>query len=345
MAAVLVFCFGLAAYLEPSFQAWPGSRTQSGDLLRTLLGDSRRIFANHFFIKADAYFHSGYYPTVFDNRQAFQTPHMAEDAGAVAGHNQGDEKGFLGKPRDWNDAFSRQFFPSVHAHLDEGGAQGRKSGSGDLGESSDVREILPWLRLSAELDPNSIRTYTVTAYWLRERLGRIAEAEQFLRDGLRANPGSYEILFELGRAFAENHKDLARARNLWEAALRNWLARESTKQDVDRFPLIQIVSHLAVLEEDQGNLAKALSYLQLWKASSPFPQEIQKRIEELRQRLGSAANQDAAQPSKPNPQNPPPRNWRSRGSHPAPQPCPAHWTGSDLPFVRVSALEGVPRFV
>src|SRR5437667_4857091 len=69
---------------------------------------------------------------------------------------------------------------------------------GDLGESSDVREILPWLRLSAELDPNSVRTYTVAAYWLRERMGKVAEAEQFLREGLRANPGSYAILFELG---------------------------------------------------------------------------------------------------------------------------------------------------
>ncbi len=212
---------------------------------------------------------------------------MAEDAGAVAGHNEGDDKGFLGKPRDWIDAFSRQFFPAVHTHLDEGGAQGRKGGSDDLGKSSDVREILPWLRLSAELDPNSIRTYTVTAYWLRERLGKIAESEHFLREGLRANPGSYEILFELGRVFAENHKDLARARKLWEAALRNWLAQESAKTEADKFPLIQIVSHLAVLEEAQGNLAKALTYLQLWKTCSPYPGEVQKRIDEIRLKLAS----------------------------------------------------------
>jgi len=248
------------------------------------------MFANHFFVKADAYFHSGYYPTVFDDRQAFQTPHMAEDAGAVAGHNQGDESAFLGKPRDWIDAFSRQFFPSVHTHLDEGGAQGRKGPSGDLGESSDVREILPWLRLSAELDPNSVRTYTVTAYWLRERMGKVAEAEQFLREGLRANPGSYEILFELGRVFAENHKDLVRARNLWELALRNWVSQESQKSDPDKFLLMQITSHLSALEEEQGNLAKTLNYLQLWKSCSPFPQEIQKRIDAIRLKLSPSLN-------------------------------------------------------
>src|SRR6266446_1316608 len=155
MVALLVLCFGLAAFLDTWFQSWEGNRSNSGNLLSVLFGDGRRMFANHFFVKADAYFHSGFYPTVYDNREAFQTPHMAEDSGAVGGHNQGDEIGFLGKPRDWIDAFSRQFFPSVHTHLDQGGAQGHAAAGTDLGESSDVREILPWLRLSAELDPNN----------------------------------------------------------------------------------------------------------------------------------------------------------------------------------------------
>src|SRR6266436_8743301 len=183
LCALFVLCFGLAAGLDTWFQSWQGNRTKSSDVLSTLLGDGRKMFARHFFVKADAYFHSGYYPTVFDNREAFQTPHMAEDAGAVNGRNQGDENSFLGKPRDWIDAFSRQFFPSVHTHLDEGGPRPHSATSGDLGDNSEVREILPWLRLSAELDPNSIRTYTVSAYWLRQRMGKVAEAEQLLREG------------------------------------------------------------------------------------------------------------------------------------------------------------------
>jgi tetratricopeptide (TPR) repeat protein len=283
--ALLVFCFGTAARLELWFQAWEGNRAQSGNLLSILLGDSRRVFANHFFVKADAYFHSGYYPTVFDNRQAFATPHMAEDTGTVSGNNQGDENSFLGKPRDWIDAFSRKFYPSVHTHLDEGGANGRSPSAGDLGSNSEVREILPWLRLSAELDPNSVRTYTVTAYWLRERMGKADEAERFLREGLRENPGSHEILYELGRVFSENHHDPARARGLWELALRHWQKTESTKEEPDKFILNQIISHLAVLEQEQGHYAEALGYLQTWKKSSPAPDEIQKRIDEVRKKL------------------------------------------------------------
>jgi len=285
---LFVLAFGLAAYLEPRYQAWQGNRGQDATVLSTLLGDGRKMFANHFFVKADSYFHSGFYPTIFDNREAFQTPHMAEDSGTVGGHNQGDEIGFLGKPRDWIDAFSRQFFPSVHTHLDEGGAQGHTAASGDLGDSSQVREILPWLQLSAELDPNSIQTYTVTAYWLRQRMGKVAEAEAFLRDGLRANPGSYEILFELGRAYAENHHDPARARNLWEAALRHWKTQEANHQEPDKFLFIQITGALALLEEKEGNYPQALACLELWKTRSLNPEQVQQRIQELREKMRSA---------------------------------------------------------
>src|SRR5260221_640921 len=285
MVALLVLCFGLAAFLDTWSQSWEGNRSNSGNLLGVLLGDGRRMFANHFFVKADAYFHSGFYPTIFDNREAFQTPHMAEDAGAVRGENKGDEAGFLGKPRDWIDGFSRQFFPSTHTHLDEGGAQGHTASAGDLGDNSEVREILPWLQLSAQLDPNTIRSYTVGAYWLRERMGKTAEAERFLREGLRENPGSYEILYELGRVFDENHHDTARARNLWEPALRNWQIVEPPKKEPDVFLFLEIVSHLAGLEEKEGNYRQALAYMELWQQRSPFQDQVQERIVEVRKKL------------------------------------------------------------
>ena len=142
LLALLVSCFGLAAHLQPQFQVWRGSRA-SGDIFNVVLGDSRRMFAQSFYVKADAYYHSGYYPTMFDNKTAFQTAHMAADTGAVNDKNHGDEHGFLGPTRDWIDAFGRHFFPDRHTHLDEGGADD------DLGGSDNVREILPWLKLSA----------------------------------------------------------------------------------------------------------------------------------------------------------------------------------------------------
>ena len=301
-AIVILFLASLALVtsLEPWFQSWQGNRAQSADLLAVLLGDARRAFANHFFIKADAYFHSGYYPSIFDNRAAFQTPHMAADAGALEEKNTGEEDDFLGPPRDWIDAFGRKFKPATHTHLDQGGAQTDASSHKEieLGESQDVREILPWLRASAALDPQKVEIYTTTAYWLRQRIGKTTEAEAFLRDGLRANPDSHEILFELGRIADEHRKDPARARNLWELALAKWQKFELQKKDPDTFSLLQIASHLALLAERESRWDECLHFLGLWKAASPKPDEIEKRITEVRQKIPAANH---AKPPAPNP--------------------------------------------
>src|SRR6185503_575533 len=164
--------FSLTTFLEPWFQSWAGNRAKSANLLTVALGDSRRLFAKHFYVKADAYFHSGYYPTIYDTRPKANQMHMASVAGAAQGHEE-EEADFLGKPRDWIDAFSRHFFPSVHRHL------GEKAGTDHApeGEHHDheedaagaQREILPWLRLAANLDPERPETYLIASFWLRSR--------------------------------------------------------------------------------------------------------------------------------------------------------------------------------
>ena len=100
-------------------------------------------------------------------------------------------------------------------------------------------EILPWLKISAALDPQKIETYTVAAYWLRD-LGRIKEAERFLRQGLLNNPESYEILFELGRLYYDNNHDLVRARKFWDLALRRWSEQQAANKKPDLLKLDQI---------------------------------------------------------------------------------------------------------
>jgi tetratricopeptide (TPR) repeat protein len=276
--ALLVFCFGLAANLEPQFQSWRGSRAD-GDIFKVVLGDSRVLFANQFYVKADEYYHSGYYPTIFDNRENFETPHMAEDTGAVNSKNHGEEDSFMGPPRDWIDAFSRHFFPDRHTHLDEGGP------TGDLSTSSDVREILPWLKLSADLDPDNPQTYVVTAYWLRSRMNKTAEAEAFLHEGLRHNPGNPGILFELGRLYYEGYHDANRARNVWELAVREWLALDPQEQKDNRLIFEQITTHLGQLERDAGNLPQAVHWFQVAQKVSLTPSDLQKQIDELKSKM------------------------------------------------------------
>ena len=141
------------------------------------------------------------------------------------------------------------------------------------------------------MDPHRIDTYTVAAYWLRN-LGKVKEAESFLHEGLRNNPDSYEILFELGRVFDENRGDFQRARNVWELAVRKWHERSARNGKQDDFILEQILTHLAQLEEREGYWEKAIAYLEKLKAFSPHPNVIQQHIEELKRK--------AVAPSVPN---------------------------------------------
>jgi hypothetical protein len=281
LLALLILCFGMAADLQPQFQALENKRHQSNAFFSLLLGDSSKIFANSFFVKADEYYHSGFYPTIFDNKEAFQTPHLAEDTGAVNSKNHGEETSFMGPPRDWIDAFGRHFIPNRHTHLDEGGP------ADDLSTSDNVREILPWLELSAKLDPDNVTTYTVTAYWLRIRMHKVSEAEQVLREGLRNNPQSCEILFELGRLYDENYHDAVRARNVWELAVRYWFKLPVEDQKENKLILEQITTHLGQLETDAGNLPQALNWLQVAEKVSLTPGALQKQIDDLKAKIAA----------------------------------------------------------
>jgi hypothetical protein len=272
----LIGAFCLATNLSLWFWSWPGNRAASANLMNVAMGDARRLFADHFFVKADAYFHSGMYPTIYDNRKSFQTPHIAEDSGAMKGKNTGDETTFLGPPRNWIDAFGRQFYPSVHTHLSEGGANGEE-GIGTVGE------ILPWLKLSTELDPKRVEVYAVTAYWLR-RMDKVDESEQELREGLKENPGDPQLLFDLGRLFNEARHNPISARNVWEAGLRNLASLPDKDSDHSKFINEQILASLARLEETEHHTNEAIRWLVQLKNVSTTPQAVQNWISKLQGR-------------------------------------------------------------
>ena len=67
LGLLLALAFTLATGLQSETRSW---RTRSGEggLMAMLFGDGRRLFANQFTVKADQYFHSGYYPSILDQR-------------------------------------------------------------------------------------------------------------------------------------------------------------------------------------------------------------------------------------------------------------------------------------
>jgi tetratricopeptide (TPR) repeat protein len=130
-----------------------------------------------------------------------------------------------------------------------------------------------------------VDSYTVAAYWLREHLNRVTDAEAFLREGLRANPDSYEILFELGRLYAENNRDVSRARAVLELAINKWIRQEAAKPAPDTYSYRLILGQLATLEEQAGNLDRALAHFTRLKHFSPQPDAVQKRIVEVQEKM------------------------------------------------------------
>lgn len=272
--------FALATLFQPRAAAWT-QRGGSGEggVLKVLLGDSRQLFASHFFEKADVYFHSGYYPSIFDRHQAPKdSQHLTSKEGSPEAEAHEQQMSFLGPPRDWIERFGRHFLITEHTHL-QGGNE---------------REILPWLRISADLDPHRIDTYTVAAYWLRTSLGKVKEAEQFLREGLHNNPKSYELWFELGLLYHEDLHDEARAANTWELALRYWQQQEPQKAEPDRIGLEKILINLARLEEREGDLVRARDYLTMTLKTSPDPKVVRQQIEELDQKIAAKQGARAA---------------------------------------------------
>src|SRR5207245_780449 len=145
LALLLVICFSLAAYLQPRQASRDVSQSESGSALALLVGDGREIIASRLFAKADAYFHRGKYPSIFEQNAQAKQNHMAGEAGHNE-HEDHDEHDAAPPSRDWIEALERHFVPYEHVHL-EGGNE---------------REMLPWLHLSATLDPHQVETYVVT---------------------------------------------------------------------------------------------------------------------------------------------------------------------------------------
>lgn len=192
VAVVFSLATALAPMLDPA-----SSRRQAPGVLDVLLGGGRQLISEHLFTKADVYLHAGYYPSIFDRKKLHESSAVA---GGADSHN--DRADIFGPPRDWLDRLGRNFYPSRHTHLGD-----------DKSSSGEQREILPWLKLSASLDPHRIESYTVAAYWLTSHVNNPGQAEAFLREGWSHNPDSYEILFELGRLMEDHHRDAERARN------------------------------------------------------------------------------------------------------------------------------------
>lgn len=283
---LLTVCFTLATLFVPRAAWWNDvpratdwhkGPSASDNVFKLLLGEGRRLFGNEMFAMADSYFHSGYYPSIFDRQETEQD--VATPAYGKTEESGSTSDDFFGQPPDWIAALNRRFVPNQHTHLDTGGASGTM-------KAAEVQEILPWLKLATEMNPQFIKAYRVGNYWLR-RLHKPAEARDFLFDGLRNNPGNTELLFDLGTLYQDDLHDPERARNVWMAALRCWDAQSADAKSNTEAQLAyeETAMNLATMEKEQGNWPQTIKYLEIVKQVSPNPDAIQKQIEEAKMKM------------------------------------------------------------
>jgi tetratricopeptide (TPR) repeat protein len=192
------------------------------------------------------------------------------------GHDDEHEKAmsFMGTPRDPLEAFIRNFRVTQHSHLENG----------------QEKEVLPWLKLAIELNPQAIDTYADTSYWLRNNLKRVEDAREVLREGIRNNPKSFELLFAMGQLYQEADKNPEKARNIWLAAKRFWETQPSETKTNSTIFFGRITGSLARLEEESGNWQQAIKYFEMAKSVSPKPEAIQMQINEILLKNGGSTN-------------------------------------------------------
>ena len=90
-----------------------------------------------------------------------------------------------------------------------------------------------------------------------------------------------------GASITRTRKNDAHARNLWELAVTKLDGQKTTKSEQDNFILFQLTLSLARLDEEHGNFASGIQWLERAKTVAPFPADIEKSIEEDPAEIGA----------------------------------------------------------
>jgi len=222
------------------------------------LGEGRSIISNLSILQADRYLHGGVYHAEEGHGlvgSPLEEAYEMSDGEDLERHEKGHPE-----PGRFNILMrvSEEVEVTEHIHL------------GD----EEAREIVPWLYYSARIDPHNVLAYTLAGYWIVDRMGKVDEGIDFLKEGLKNNPGSWEIYAELGRIYYVHGKNYGTAvKYLKEAqALLD-------KVPHDRFQERYVLSFLGFSYEAMGQDEKAKAVFR--KLSDLFPESA-----ELREKAG-----------------------------------------------------------
>ena len=223
------------------------------DFFSSLIAGSKKFVAHECWIQADVYLHRGLvheYDGEHDDEHEFfhdshEEAHHHHDHDVAHNHN-GEECPFCGHHHH------KDVKPNAFVPYNRGDFTNTKHKT-----KFDDKELLPWLRLTAYMDPHLTKAYAVGGHWLAWRLGKAEEAIEFLEEGLENNPGAPDILAELGLVYFDANGDLG-TRNL-EKALEAFNA--AMKTEVKPLRRIELLTYRSECHNALGQYEKAIATL------------------------------------------------------------------------------------
>lgn len=210
--------------------------THNVPLIFRMLGEARAMVSTWSFLQADVYFHGGV--------SGFSGEH------AACAHAAGKKKEPDMFTYNILRRLSREIDITDHTHL----------------EGDKTKEIIPWLYYSAKIDPHNIDAYTTTAFYLAHTFGKDKDALDFLREGLRYNPDSWQINAEIGRMYFQSFEKIEKAVRFLSRAY--GLQKQNPH---DKFQERYVLTLLAASYESIGEEQSALKTYKI--LSKLFPNE------------------------------------------------------------------------
>lgn len=147
---------------------------------------------------------------------------------------------------------------------------------------SEVKEIMPWLRLATLTDPHDIRIFFDSAFWLTHDAKRPDLAEQVLLSAQIENPFNYQVQLERGRIFLVQNK-LEEAKHAFDAGLAFWPSKDNANTETAMDGKARLLLYRALLHEADGEKKEAISNLQAILQLFPKRTYLLARIHDLQE--------------------------------------------------------------
>ncbi len=162
--------------------------------------------------------------------------------------------------------WERDIRPNRHAHT----------------EGQDVKEVLPWLRFTTEMDPHNVPAYLTTAYWLASAVERPDLAEKVLIEARENNPADYRVFAEWARLLMPRRDD-ARTAALLDRGIRLWPSGQDPADEQAAMDLSQMLTYRGFIYSLQHDREAAQDCFTRALAAMPSNGALAARVEALRQ--------------------------------------------------------------